>query len=215
MNRLLTVTLPLSMMAFALLYAFSTQILHSQNTLKDQTPAVMPAVPENHEIATFAGGCFWCVEVVFEKLDGVKSVTSGYTGGHVADPTYKAVTRGLTGHAESVQVVFDPEIISYDELLDWFWRMHNPTQLNRQGADVGTHYRSAIYYHSDTQKELASKSKVAVQPNFKSPIVTEVTEASTFYPAEVSHQDYYKLNGSKNPYCRAVIAPKLEKLKLN
>ncbi len=215
MSRLFAITLPLCLVALTLLYSLNMQTVHSEETMKDQTPADMPAVPENHEVATFAAGCFWCVEAVYQRLDGVHSAVSGYIGGHVEDPTYRAVCLDVTGHAEAVQVVYDPEKISYETLLDWFWRLHDPTQLNRQGADVGTQYRSAVYYHSEEQKQATIASIKSAQESFKSPIVTEVTEASKFYAAEVTHQDYYKLNGSKNPYCRAVITPKLKKLKLN
>lgn len=214
MNRLLAVTLPLSLMALAIFYLISNQPIHSQEKMTDQTVAPMPTIPDKHEVATFAAGCFWCVEVVFDRLDGVHSATSGYIAGHVENPKYKAVCQGVTGHAEAVQVVYDPEKISYETLVSWFWRLHDPTQLNRQGADVGTQYRSGIYYHSDAQKDAAEKSRKVAQGSFSSPIVSEIEKATTFYPAEVSHQDYYKINGSKNPYCRAVITPKLKKLKL-
>lgn len=165
------------------------------------------------ERATFGAGCFWCVEAVFERLPGVADVVSGYTGGEVDDPTYEQVCNGTTGHAEVVQISFDPEQISYKQLLETFWKMHNPTTLNRQGADWGTQYRSAIYTHSEQQKAEAEASKQAAQAFFNDPIVTEITEACTFYPAEDYHQDYY----SSKPgamYCQVVINPKLEKLKL-
>jgi peptide-methionine (S)-S-oxide reductase len=182
--------------------------------MEEKKPADVPAVPEGHEIATFGAGCYWCVEAVYQRLDGVKEVISGFMGGETPNPTYEAVCTGTTGHAEVVQVVFDPKKITFDELVTWFWKLHDPTTLNRQGADVGTQYRSAIFYHSDEQKKTAEKNMVAAQKDFADPIVTEITKASTFYPAKVSHQDYYKINGQKNPYCRAVITPKLKKLKL-
>ncbi|MGB0744685.1 MAG: peptide-methionine (S)-S-oxide reductase MsrA [Opitutales bacterium] len=166
------------------------------------------------ETATFGAGCFWCVEAVFENLDGVKAVESGYMGGTVKNPTYREVTTGRTGHAEVTRIYFDPKIISYETLLDWLWRSHDPTTLNRQGADVGTQYRSAIFYHSEAQKETAEASKKAAQSNFSSPIVTEITPASEFYMAEDYHQDYYRLNKTA-PYCQMVIAPKLKKLDLD
>lgn len=170
-------------------------------------------IPENLAIATFGAGCFWCVEAVFERLDGVHSVVSGYMGGHTENPTYKQISRGDTGHAEVTQIQYDPSVISFETLLEWLWKSHNPTTLNRQGADVGTQYRSAVFYHSDEQRETAEASKQAAQPDFSAPIVTEITKASTFYPAEDYHQDYYRLNG-RAPYCQIVIAPKLKKLDL-
>lgn len=165
------------------------------------------------EIATFGAGCFWCVEAVFENLAGVKDVESGYMGGHVKDPEYRAVCEGTTGHAEVTQIFFDPDVIRFESLLDWLWRSHDPTTLNQQGFDVGTQYRSAIFYHSEAQKVAAEQSLAAAQADFKDPIVTEITEASTYYPAEAYHQDYYRLNGNQ-PYCARIIRPKLEKLGL-
>ncbi len=163
------------------------------------------------ELATFGGGCFWCMEAVFERLSGVKSVTSGFAGGHTANPTYEQVCTGETGHAEVTQIEFDPAKISYEKLLDVFWQAHDPTTLNRQGADEGTQYRSVILYHDEAQKLAAEKSKAAAQKNFKHPIVTEIAPITKFYPAEGYHQEYYDHN-SNAPYCRVVIAPKLEKL---
>ena len=164
-------------------------------------------------IATFGAGCFWCVEAVFEQLDGVHAVESGYMGGEVEDPTYREICSGTTGHAEITQIHYDPEIVSYETLLDWLWRSHDPTTLNRQGADIGTQYRSAIFYHNEAQRKAAEASKVTAQKNFTSPIVTEITAATTYYPAEDYHQDYYRLNPNA-PYCQIVIRPKLEKLAL-
>jgi len=178
-------------------------------------PATMPEVPEGAEIATLGAGCFWCIEAVYKQLDGVHSVTSGYTGGTTKDPTYQDITTGTTGHAEVVRVVFDPAKISYEKVLSWFWELHDPTTLNRQGNDVGTQYRSAIFYHSDEQKKIAEASKKAAGEHFEDPIVTEITEASTFYPAENYHQDYYFQNKNRNPYCKVVIEPKLKKLDLD
>ncbi len=182
--------------------------------MENTQTAPLPTAPQGYATATFAAGCYWCVEAIYQRLDGVKSATSGFIGGNIKDPSYEAVCAGTTGHTEAVQVIFDPEKISYDTLLSWFWRLHDPTQLNRQGADIGTQYRSGIFYHNDAQKKTAADSRTKAQESFAKPIVTEITQASTFYPAKVSHQDYYKLNGNKNPYCRAVIAPKLKKLKL-
>ena len=170
---------------------------------------------QQRELATLGAGCFWCIEAVLDQIDGVTSVRSGYMGGHVENPTYKAVCGGDTGHAEVVQVEFDPSVLSYEQLLEWFWALHDPTTLNRQGNDVGTQYRSAIYVHSAVQRTAAEQSKAAKDAagEFPNPIVTEITDASTFYEAEDYHRDYYELNASQ-PYCRAVIAPKLKKLGL-
>jgi len=166
----------------------------------------------NHsELATFGGGCFWCMDAVFKRLPGVNSVTSGYAGGHTENPTYKEVCAGDTGHAEVIQIEFDPQKISYDKLLHYFWEAHDPTTLNRQGADTGTQYRSIILYQSEKQKLLAEKSRLAVQPDFRSPIVTEIVPLKKFYPGEAYHQDYYE-NNSNQPYCQVVIRPKVEKI---
>jgi peptide-methionine (S)-S-oxide reductase len=183
-------------------------------TEQDKQPAAAPKVPEGAEVLTLGAGCFWCIEAAFRQLDGVHAAVSGYMGGSVANPTYQQVCEGTTGHAEVVQVVYDPKKISGEKVLEWFWELHDPTTLNRQGADVGTQYRSAIFYHTDAQKTLAEASKKAAQENFNDPIVTEITKAETFYPAENYHQDYYFQNKNKNGYCRVVIEPKLKKLKL-
>jgi peptide-methionine (S)-S-oxide reductase len=167
------------------------------------------------ETATFGAGCYWCIEAAFRQIDGVYTATSGFMGGTVKSPTYEQVCGGDTGHAEVVQVVFDPKKVSYEKLLSWFWNLHDPTTLNRQGNDHGTQYRSAIFYHSEDQKKTAEASKKAARENFKDPIVTEITKASDFYPAPDYHQDYYFQNKSKNPYCTYVIEPKLKKLKLD
>jgi len=163
--------------------------------------------------ATFGAGCYWCVEAVYEQVDGVLGVTSGFMGGSVPDPSYEQVCSGDSGHAEVVQVRYDPERVTYETLLDWFWRLHDPTTPNRQGADVGTQYRSAIFYHSDAQRTAALASKEAAATRFDDPIVTEITAAGTFYPAHEGHQEYYRANREQG-YCRMVIAPKLEKLGL-
>jgi len=183
-------------------------------TAADQEPAKMPEVPAGAEILTLGAGCFWCIEAAYNQLDGVYSATSGYMGGSVENPTYQDICTGDSGHAEVVQVVFDPQKISLERVLAWFWDLHDPTTLNRQGNDSGTQYRSAIYHYGDAQKTTATASKTAAQANFKDSIVTEITPASTFYPAESYHQNYYNDNKSKNPYCRFVIEPKLKKLKL-
>jgi len=180
-----------------------------------KAPVPMPEVPEGAEVATLGAGCFWCIEAAYNQIDGVYSATSGYMGGHTKDPTYEDITTGTSGHAEVVHVVFDPAKISYERVLAWFWDLHDPTTLNRQGNDVGTQYRSAIFFHSDEQKKLAEASKAASAVNFKAPIVTEITKATQFYPGEKYHQGYYFENKSKNPYCKFVIEPKLKKLKLD
>ena len=163
------------------------------------------------ELATFGAGCFWCVEAVFERLDGVKSVTSGYAGGTIANPTYEQVCTGKSGHAEVTQIEFDPKKISYEQLLTTFFEAHDPTTLNRQGADSGTQYRSVVFYHNDAQKAAATKIKAEAQAQLFSPIVTEISPLTTFYKAENYHQDYFR-NNSQAPYCQMVIRPKLEKL---
>jgi peptide-methionine (S)-S-oxide reductase len=180
----------------------------------DAAPAEKPKVPEGAEVITLGAGCFWCIEAAYRQLDGVHSATSGYMGGTVANPTYEQICSKTTGHAEVVQVVFDPKKVTAERVLAWFWDLHDPTTLNRQGNDEGPQYRSAIFYHSDAQKTLAEASKKAAQANFDKPIVTEITAAATFYPAEKYHQNYYEQNKSKNPYCKYVIEPKLKKLKL-
>jgi peptide-methionine (S)-S-oxide reductase len=165
----------------------------------------------NHlETATLGGGCFWCTEALFQMLPGVKSVTSGYAGGTKADPTYKEVCTGKTGHAEVIQIQFDPQEVSYDKILSTFWEAHDPTTLNAQGADHGTQYRSIILYNSEAQKNAAEKSKAEAQKHFSQPIVTEIVPLKTFYKAEGYHQDFYRANPNQ-PYCRLVIQPKVEK----
>ena len=168
---------------------------------------------EKTDTATFGTGCFWCTEAIFEQMNGVLRVTSGYMGGAKADPTYEEVCSGETGHAECVQIVYEPSKISYDELLEVFFQVHDPTSLNRQGADVGTQYRSAVFYHSAAQKEKAEfyKKEVDKSGAYEKPIVTEVSAASKFYAAEDYHQEYYQNNKNTNPYCSIVIRPKLEK----
>ncbi len=165
------------------------------------------------EIATVGGGCFWCTEAVFQEIRGVEKVVSGYTGGNApGKPTYREVCSGLTGHAEVVQISFDPNIISYQDILIVLMTTHDPTTLNRQGADVGTQYRSVIYYHDEAQKNSAEKTLIELGPYFDAPIVTELSELGIFYEAEEYHQDYYRNNSSQG-YCNAVITPKLAKLR--
>lgn len=164
------------------------------------------------QIATFGAGCFWCIEAVFQNLEGVSKVVSGYTGGNVENPTYHQVCTGTTGHAEVAQITFDPEVISYRELLEIFWKTHDPTTLNRQGNDVGTQYRSAVFYHDGKQKELAEKMKALLEESniWPDPIVTEISPLEVFYPAEDYHQNYFNEHGEQ-PYCQFVIKPKIDK----
>lgn len=179
---------------------------------KTQSNLSQTEMTMNSDTATFGAGCFWCVEAVFQRLNGVKQVKSGYSGGTVKNPSYKEVCNGTTGHAEVCQIIYDPSEISFDELLEVFWKTHDPTTLNRQGNDYGTQYRSAIFYHNTRQKEIAEayKNKLNEEKVYDAPIVTEISAFTTFYPAEDYHQNYFNLNG-KEPYCRFVIQPKLEK----
>lgn len=173
---------------------------------------MIPVMEPNKEIATLAGGCFWCLEAVFVELRGVEKVVSGYMGGRTLNPTYKQICYEDTGHAEVVQITFDPQAIAFKELLEVFFTIHDPTTLNRQGADVGTQYRSAIFYHSDEQRAAAEQviAELTAAGIWSNPIVTEVTAAPVFYPAEDYHQDYFA-NNPYQPYCMAVVAPKVTK----
>jgi peptide-methionine (S)-S-oxide reductase len=186
------------------LFAFLT--LFSAMTLQaDTKPASSTA------LATLGGGCFWCTEAVLERLPGVKQVVSGYAGGHVKNPTYEQVCTGTTGHAEVIQVEFDPTIISYDRILEVFFEAHDPTTVNRQGADEGTQYRSVIFYHNEAQRAAAERAKIAAQALWPDPIVTEIKPLDVFYPAEAYHQDYFRRNPNQG-YCTFVIKPKMKKL---
>ena len=178
------------------------------------TSQVNTTGPSRFEVATLAGGCFWCLEAIYDELKGVEDVVSGYAGGSVENPSYQAVCTGATGHAEVVQVTFDPQVVSFKELLEVFFTIHDPTTLNRQGADVGTQYRSAIFYHSPEQKAAAGQviAEISAAGIWPDPIVTEVVPLEAFYPAEDYHQEYFR----KNPYqgyCRAVVAPKVAKFR--
>ena len=166
------------------------------------------------EKATFGAGCFWCIEAVFQRIDGVKSVLPGYAGGTKDNPTYKEVCAGTTGHAEVAQIIFDPAKVNYDKLLEIFWQAHDPTTMNRQGNDVGTQYRSVVFFHDDKQKAVAEQSKKETQKDFDDPIVTEIQPLKKFYEAEDYHHNYYNEN-KLQPYCQFVIKPKLKKLKLS
>jgi len=169
----------------------------------------------NTDTATFANGCFWCTEAIFQEVKGVEKVMSGYTDGHTKNPTYKEVCTGETGHAECLQIIYNPAIISFDELLEIFWKTHDPTTLNRQGNDVGTQYRSGIYYHNAEQKEKAEHYKIELDKSgaYNNPIVTEIKPFTVFYPAEDYHQEYFNNNENQNPYCSIVIRPKVDKFR--
>ena len=193
-----------------LLTGCNTGSIESTDPATNENTLTIPV--DGKEIATLGAGCFWCVEAVFQELKGVESVTSGYMGGHVKNPSYKQVSNGTSGHAEVAQIVFDPSVISFEELLEIFWTTHDPTTKDRQGNDVGPQYRSAIFYHSDSQKQIAEKSKAEVATDlWGNVIVTEITKASTFYEAEAYHQDFYAENPNYG-YCRVIINPKLEKV---
>ena len=194
-----------------------TSCAQSQNSSDKMATSIstkdLPAA--GTDTATLANGCFWCTEAIFEQLDGVVSAVSGYTGGETKNPTYKEVSTGNTGHAEALQIVYDPKKISFDELLEVFWETHDPTTLNRQGNDVGTQYRSGVFYHNAEQKEKAEKYKTELNNSgaFNKPIVTEITPFTKFYPAENYHQEYFENNENTNPYCKIVIRPKLDKFR--
>src|SRR6187549_2531023 len=185
---------------------------NSAKTKKDTK--VMSTSNAKLDTATFGTGCFWCTEAIFQQLEGVEKVTSGYSGGTVPNPTYEQVCSKTTGHAECLNIMYDPAKISFDELLEIFWQTHDPTTLNRQGADVGTQYRSVVFYHTPEQKKLAEeyKTKLNAEKIYRQPIVTEISAAPTFYKAEDYHQNYFNLNGNA-PYCSYVIQPKLDKFK--
>jgi peptide-methionine (S)-S-oxide reductase len=201
---------------FALPHYLRSQILLSVGLLLIGASAgiaqtkTMNGSTNQTEMATLGGGCFWCTEAEFQMLPGVKSVTSGYAGGTKENPTYKEVCAGDTGHAEVIQVEFDPKVVSYEKVLETFWEAHDPTTLNCQGPDSGTQYRSIILYSSEAQKAAAAKSKAEAQKHFRQPIVTEIVPLTKFYKGEDYHQDYYRANPNQ-PYCRMVIRPKVEK----
>lgn len=196
------------------IFAFLLVAGCKSNTVKNENKMDISVNGVKTDTATFAAGCFWCVEAVFQELKGVHSVTSGYTGGKIKNPTYREVCSGLTGHAEACRIVYDPSIISYDDLLEAFWKSHDPTTLNRQGSDQGTQYRSAIFYHNEEQKNKAEsyKTKLNAEKAFDNPIVTAISPAEAFFTAEDYHQNYFNQNGNA-PYCSFVIAPKLEKFR--
>ena len=200
---------------------FTTMSSCAQNNNKNKNMKTSAAAKQastftgKTDTATFGNGCFWCTEAIFEELDGVISATSGYSGGHILNPTYEEVSTGESGHAECIQIVYDPQKLSYDELLEVFWQTHDPTTLNRQGNDVGPQYRSVIFYHNDEQKQKAEKYLKELDKSgaFDRPIVTTIEPITQFYSAEGYHQEYYANNKNKNPYCAIVIKPKLDKFR--
>jgi peptide-methionine (S)-S-oxide reductase len=209
--------LSLALISITILYSCKQRSPVNTSLLIDNTTTMNndPSTPHKTETATFANGCFWCTEAIFEELNGVISATSGYTGGHTENPTYKQVCTGETGHAECLQIVYDPAKISFDELLEVFWKTHDPTTLNRQGADVGTQYRSEIFYHNEEQKLKAEKYKSELDKSgaFDKPIVTQIAPFTKFYAAEDYHQRYFENNESSNPYCSIMIRPKIDKFR--
>jgi len=207
MKNILNLTFVLFLMAI-----ISISCNESKSEAKQEMKNIMNDKNPKFEIATFGSGCFWCTEAIFERVNGVSSVVSGYSGGSVENPTYKEVCDGTTGHAECTQITFDPAVVTYDELLEVFWKTHDPTTLNKQGNDVGTQYRSVIFYHNDEQKQKAEfyKNKLTEEKIWDKPIVTEITKFEKFYPAEDYHQEYYE-NNQNQGYCVYVITPKVEK----
>ena len=196
------------------LISSSCNAKENANLNKEFKEPIKTKVKEGMEVATFAGGCFWCTEAVFLEIKGVEKVISGYTGGKTVNPTYKEICTGETGHAEAIQITYDPKQVAYEDLLEVFFGTHDPTTLNRQGADIGTQYRSEIFYHSEEQKNKAENYIQLLEKEklYNKPIVTKISSAVVFYPAEDYHQNYYNQNSSQG-YCQMVIAPKLEKLR--
>ena len=205
-------------MYFSLIAIFILQFCSAQQKEsminKEEKESVKIEIEQGKELATFAGGCFWCTEAVFLDIKGVEKVVSGYTGGNIKNPSYREICTGTTGHAEAIQITYNPDLVSYEDLLEIFFATHNPTTLNRQGADVGTQYRSEIFYHNEAQKTKALNyiSLIEKEKLFSDPIVTKVSPAVIYYVAEEYHQNYYNQNESQG-YCQMVIAPKLEKLR--
>lgn len=201
-------------LVLSLILLVSCQAKEKKYTVQEFKEPIKMEIQNGKEIATFAGGCFWCTEAIFQEIKGVEKVTSGYIGGKIKNPTYKEVCSGETGHAEAIQITFDPTQVAYEDLLEVFFGTHDPTTLNRQGADVGTQYRSEIFYYSETQKTQAENYIKFIEKEqlYSKPIVTKVSPATEFYAAEDYHQNYYNENASQG-YCQMVIAPKLEKLR--
>ena len=210
MNKLINITSTLTLVLIFTLFSCNMEAKNNDKPTENTNDS------NTTDTITLGAGCFWCVEAIFDQLKGVEKVISGYAGGNIKNPSYKEVCTGRTGHAEVCQVIYNPEIISTEELLEVFWQTHDPTTLNKQGGDVGTQYRSAIFYHNDTQKQIAEayKQQLDSSDTFSNPIVTEITAFTNFYPAEDYHQDYFELNGEQ-PYCSAIIKPKVEKFKKN
>lgn len=210
----------MKLLSLLISFLFSSLLANGQSQKQyneknmQEIPKTNTKIPQGYEMATLGSGCFWCIEAIYQELKGVEKVKSGYSGGHIADPTYRQVTSGTTGHAEVIQFLFDPKILTFSEILEIFWSTHDPTTLNRQGADVGPQYRSAVFYHSDTQKQEAEfyKKKLEDEEAFGRPIVTEITPFNNFYVAEDYHQNYFNDNGMQ-PYCQIVVRPKVEKFK--
>jgi peptide-methionine (S)-S-oxide reductase len=192
------------------IFTFTAGLLLAAATAGIAQTKTMNTSTNQTELATFGGGCFWCMEAVFQMLPGVKSVASGFAGGTKQNPSYQEVCTGTTGHAEVIQIEYDPKQVSYGKLLETFWEVHDPTTLNRQGPDTGTQYRSIILYRNEAERAAAEASKAAAQKHFRDPIVTEIVPWKAFYKAEGYHQDYYR-NNPNQPYCRVVIRPKVEK----
>jgi peptide-methionine (S)-S-oxide reductase len=213
MNNTLKSVALMFLMAFSLVACAQKDNYTKSNTFKQMNNTKTDSNQET-QIATFGAGCFWCIEAQFQQLDGVEKVVSGYSGGFVQNPTYKQVCTGTTGHAEVINIYFDPKKVSYDELLAAFWTAHDPTQLNRQGNDIGTQYRSVIFYHNDEQKQKAEmyKQRLNDEKAYANSVVTEISPYTEFYKAEDYHQNYYNDNSSQ-PYCMMVVQPKLEKFK--
>ena len=201
-------------LVLSLILLVSCQAKEKKYTVQEFKEPIKMEIQRGKEVATFAGGCFWCTEAIFQEIKGVEKVTSGYIGGKTKNPTYREVCSGETGHAEAIQITFDPTQVAYEDLLEVFFGTHDPTTLNRQGADVGTQYRSEIFYYSEAQKMKAENYIKFIEKEqlYSKPIVTKVSPATEFYPAEDYHQDYYSQN-SQQGYCQMVIAPKLEKLR--
>jgi len=214
MKKLFRFCMPLLAMMLQLQACAQKDNFHSSKTFTEMTTATNKETTHKEEIATFGAGCFWCTEAQFQMLKGVRLVESGYSGGHTANPTYRQVSTGSTGHAEVCNIYYDPAVISYDELLAAFWTSHDPTQLNRQGNDVGTQYRSVIYYHNEEQHQKAEayKKKLNEENAWDKPVVTEISAFGKFYKAENYHQNYFNDNKTQ-PYCQIVVQPKVEKFK--
>lgn len=214
MKHLILFTAPLLLLLLQLQACAQKDNLHKSKSFKQMNTANNTAKTHKEEIATFGAGCYWCTEAQFQLLKGVSHVESGFSGGHVDNPTYKEVCNGTTGHAEVCNIYYDPAVISFDELLAAFWTCHDPTTLNRQGNDVGTQYRSVIYWHNDEQREKAEmyKRRLNEEKAFGNPIVTEIAPFRKFYIAEDYHQNYYNDNKTQ-PYCQFVVGPKVDKFK--